>query len=353
LKKKVTIGDIAAQSRVSPSTVSLILNNKPGVSDETRERVLDVAAELGYPIRPLNSTNGGNALLTIGMIVKIDPDILPQANPFYSKVIMGIEDACRRSGINLLFSSLPVDENNRLLEIPPLMYNDSVDGLLLVGVSMDETFAASAGRRMPPIVLVDGYSSTNSYDTVVSDNFGAAYRAVEQLITLGHRSIGLAGSCEHCFTSLRERRNGYLRALKDNGLYTPCVANFNINKTKGFDEITRLLQDHPQLTALFCVNDDVANAALRAAHALGRRIPEDISIIGYDDTYIAANTRPALTTMHVDTVAMGRAAVRLLALRLETPDASRMTLTIHPTLVERESTGVAPKFPVEKESILE
>jgi LacI family transcriptional regulator len=353
LKKKVTIGDIAAQSRVSPSTVSLILNNKPGVSDETRERVLDVAAELGYPIRPLNSTNGGNALLTIGMIVKIDPDILPQANPFYSKVIMGIEDACRRSGINLLFSSLPVDENNRLLEIPPLMYNDSVDGLLLVGVSMDETFAASAGRRMPPIVLVDGYSSTNSYDTVISDNFGAAYRAVEQLITLGHRSIGLAGSCEHCFTSLRERRNGYLRALKDNGLYTPCVANFNINKTKGFDEITRLLQDHPQLTALFCVNDDVANAALRAAHALGRRIPEDISIIGYDDTYIAANTRPALTTMHVDTVAMGRAAVRLLALRLETPDASRMTLTIHPTLVERESTGVAPKFPVEKESILE
>jgi LacI family transcriptional regulator len=86
----------------------------------------------------------------------------------------------------------------------------------------------------------------------------------------------------------------------------------------------------------------VASAAIRAVQSLGKRVPDDISIVGFDDTYIAANTQPALTTMHVDTVAMGRAAVHLLSLRLDNPESARITLTIHPTLVERDSVCIAP-----------
>jgi DNA-binding LacI/PurR family transcriptional regulator len=192
-----------------------------------------------------------------------------------------------------------------------------------------------------PIVLVDGYSDTERYDTVVSDNFRAAYQIIEHLIEKGHRHIGLAGGDDDSFPSIKERRNGYRRALKENGIAVVYTANFNLNKSKGFQETRRLLEDHPQVSALFCVNDDTGAAAIRAAQSLGRRVPEDTSIIGYDDTYIAANTQPALTTMHVDTVAMGRAAVHLLALRLEYPASARMTLTIHPKLVERESVRAA------------
>ena len=340
MEEKVRISDIARQSGVSSATVSLALNNKSGVSEETRLRVLKVAEELEYPIKPSAAPGKPTRLAIVGMLVKTDP-IPPQTNPFYSKVIMGIEDVCRRNGINLLFATLPVDENNRPVEMPQLLYNEKMDGLLMVGTFVDETITSISGRRKPPIVLVDGYSNTESYDTVVSDNFHAAYQAVEYLIRKGHRHIGLVGSEMNCYPSLKERRNGYLRALKENEITDLYIANFNINSTHGYEEAACLIKEHPQITALFCVNDDVAAATARAVREQGKRIPQDVSIIGYDDTYIAANTHPALTTMRVDTIAMGRAAVHLLALRIDNPESARMTLTIYPTLVERESVAQA------------
>ncbi len=338
MEEKVRISDIALQSGVSTATVSLVLNNKSGVSQQTRLRVLEVAESLEYPIKSIGRTRKSDRLNTIGMVVKTDP-IPPQANPFYSKVIVGIEDVCRRNGINLLFATLPVDENNHPLEVPQVLNSDTVDGLLMVGIFTDETIASVSGKHTPPIVLVDGYSHTDSYDAVVSDNFHASYQAVEYIIQKGHRHIGLIGSEMNCYPSLKERRNGYLRALKDNEITDVYIANFNINKYHGYTETTSLLKEHPQVTALFCINDDVANEALRAVKDLGLVVPKNVSIIGYDDTYVAKNAHPALTTMHVDTVAMGRAAVHLLSLRLDNLESAQMTLTIRSTLVERESVS--------------
>jgi LacI family transcriptional regulator len=342
MARKVTIHDVARQSGVSVSTVSLVLNNKPGVSQETRTRVFEVTETLEYQIKPSPSMGKSNRLTTIGMLVKTDPNMPPQANPFYSKVIVGIENSCRRNGINLLFATLPVDKDNRPVEVPHLLNNETVDGLLLVGTFVDETITSLLAKRKPPIVLVDGYSNTDSFDTVISDNFRAAYQAVEYLIQKGHRQIGLAGGDAKGYPSLKERRDGYFRALKEYGITNPYSANFNINTAQADLEVSRLLQEHPETTALFCVNDNVGSASIKAVQDLGKRVPEDISIVGYDDTYIAANTHPALTTMHVDTVAMGHAAVSLLSLRLDNPDAARMTLTIHSTLVERDSVCDVP-----------
>lgn len=341
MKNKVTISDIAQQSGVSLATVSLVLNNKPGVSQETRARVLETAASLEYPARTLPQKRC-EPLTTLGMVVKTAPDQAPQANPFYSKVIIGIEDACRRSGINLLFATLPVDEKNQPTEAPQLLYSDQVDGFLMIGTFVDETVSAIARKHPAPIVLVDGYSDLECFDTVISDNFRAAYQAVEYLIQKGHRAIGLAGSEENCYPSLKERRNGYLRALKEHALPEPLIADFNINKSHGFEETIALLSAHPEITALFCINDETGCTALKAVQSLGKRVPEDVSIIGYDDTYLATSVHPALTTMHVDTIAMGRAAVQLLALRVANPDSARMTLTIHPWLVERQSVSTYP-----------
>ena len=326
-----------------------MLNNKPGISEETRAHVLQVAEELEYPFK-LSAGVNNISLATIGMVIKTDPDISPQANPFYSKVIMGIEDVCRRNGINLLFATLPVDENNFPLEIPQLLYNDTIDGLLMVGICVGESFKSISDKRMVPVVLVDGYSKTNGFDTVVSDNFQSAYQAVEYLIRKGHRHIGLAGGGNDCYPSLRERRNGYLRALKEHEIGNTYLTNFNINQSHGYQEILSFLKEYPHLSALFCVNDDVGSDAIRAVQDLGKRVPEDISIVSYDDTYIARLARPPLTTMHVDTLAMGRAAVHLLSLRIENPDLAHMTLTVHSTLVERESAAFAPSYALKKET---
>lgn len=346
-KGKPRISDIARQSGVSISTVSLVLNNKPGISEETRARVLEAAEKLEYPLK-LSSDDKNISMSTIGMLIKTDPDSSPQANPFYSKVILGIEDVCRRNGINLLFATLPVDENNIPIEIPQLLYNDTVDGLLMVGICANESFKSISDKRMLPVVLVDGYSKINGFDSVVSDNFQAAYQAVEYLIRKGHRHIGLAGGGSDCFPSLRERRNGYLRALKENKIGNSYITNFNINQSHGYQEILSFLKEYPHLSALFCVNDDVGSDAIRAVQDLGKRVPQDISVISYDDTFIASLARPTLTTMHVDTLAMGRAAVHLLSLRIENPDIARMTLTVHSTLVERESAAFAPSSALKK-----
>ncbi|HSO27950.1 MAG TPA: LacI family DNA-binding transcriptional regulator [Anaerolineales bacterium] len=346
MDKKPTIMDVARHSGVSISTVSLALNAKPGVSEETRARVFNVASELGYAPKITAAPGARAELNTVGMIVKVDPDQQPQANPFYSKVIVGIEDACRRKGINLLFSGLPVDKDNCPVEIPTMLTSNLVDGLLMVGAFVDETILSMEDNHTnAPIVLVDGYSNTQSFDAVVSDNFRAAYQAVEYLVHKGHRHIGLIGGEKNAYPSLLERRNGYLRALKDNGLTESYNANFNINQSHGEEQTIALLQKNPHLSALFCINDDVGVTAIQAAQSLGRRVPADLSVIGYDNTYIAAHAHPPLTTMHVDTLAMGRAAVQLLALRVENADSARMTLTIHPTLVERGSVGPAQARP--------
>jgi DNA-binding LacI/PurR family transcriptional regulator len=343
MEERVTISNVAQKSGVSLATVSLVLNNKPGVASETRTRVMEAAESLGYPLKQASASSRGNQLSTLGMIVKTDSDYAPYENPFYSRIIMGIEDGCRRNGIALLFSTLPVDAQNRPVEIPPLIYNEAVDGLLMVGAFVDEIVTSISGRHTPPIILVDGYSNTESFDTVISDNFRASYQEVEYLLSKGHQHIGLIGGEPEAYPSLRDRRNGYLRALKEHEITETYIANFNINKSKGYDETIWLLKEHPQISALFCINDEVAVTAMRAAQDIGRNIPQDLSVVGYDDIYLAVNATPPLTTMHVDTTAMGRAAVQLLSFRLDNPDTARMTLTITPRLVERES--VAPYSP--------
>ncbi len=343
MTKKVKIAEIAHRCGVSISTVSLVLNNRPGVARQTRQRVLETAAALGLSLSSPTYENNVRQISTLRMLVKLDPGQAPQANPFYSKVIVGIEDACRRKGINLLFASLPVDENNHPLQNPPQLTNGNADGLLLVGIYVNEAMLDLLSQYPAPVVLVDGYAAHEEYDAVLSDNFRAAYRAIEYLLEQGHLHIGLIGGDEHCYPSLCDRRNGYLRALKEHGIAHTYTANFNISRTKGFEETASLLQKNPQITALFCMNDEIASTAIRAAQSVGRRVPDDLSVIGFDDTYIATNTHPALTTMHVDTVAMGRAAVELLELRRQNPESARMTLLIHPYLVERDS--VKPNLP--------
>jgi LacI family transcriptional regulator len=339
MSNKVTIRQIAEQFGVSVSTVSLALNNKPGVSDVLRAKIRSAAKDAGYSVKASPTAVHHEKLNTLGLLVKTEPGLLPTSNPFYSRVIAGVDEACKDLGLNLLFSMLPVDEHNRPQKLPPFIQDSMVDGFLMVGAFLDETISSILDEWTVPIVLVDGYSDTERYDMVVSDNFGASYQAVEYLIGLGHKHIAMIGGEPDCYPSLRDRRNGYTRAIKDNELDSLYYANFNITRSQGEAEITSLLQNNPQITALFAINDNVAVGAIRAVQGMGLKVPGDVSIVGYDDTVLATTVSPALTTMHVDTIAMGQGAAHLVSLRMHRPDATRVTLVVHPTLIERDSVA--------------
>src|SRR5262245_35380718 len=337
MSERITMEDIARRSGVSLTTVSLVLRDKPGINDETRRRVLDAARTLGYRKRLPTEAAPAQGLRDIGVIVKARMYDKPEHNQFYAPVLAGIEAACRKQQINLLYATVPVDEDNHPQELPRMLLEDGLDGLLLIGAFVDATIARLMHRSPTPTVLVDAYAADNGYDSVVSDNFRGAYQAVAHLIQQGHRRIGVVGSMPGAYPSIEERRRGYLQALSDYGIAEPLFADSHIAHLEAAAAAAELLRRTPGVTALFCCNDLIAIEVIRAAQQLGRRVPDDLSIVGFDDIDLAAHIAPALTTMRVDKVSMGRMAVQLLAQRVEFRDASYVTAVLRPTLVERQS----------------
>jgi LacI family transcriptional regulator len=335
---RATMADIARSSGVSLTTVSLVLRDKPGVGPEKRQRVQQVARDLGYVLRS-PTTPSSLQMANIGLIVKSEPAYVPQANPFYSRVLAGIETACRQRQANLLYATMPVDADSYPLELPRILVEEgAVDGLLLVGAFLNEPLAQVVKNHSAPIVLVDAYATTKRYDAVVSDNFRGGYRAALHLMRQGHRHIGIVGSHPQAYPSIRERQQGYIQALADSDLSQEYVAECHITDTGELvGATTRLLHQHPQVTAILAANDETALAVMDAARELGRQIPQDLSIVGFDDIDLAARVSPPLTTMHVDKAGMGRMAVQLLVNRIEYPESSPVTAAVRPHLVERDS----------------
>jgi LacI family transcriptional regulator len=312
------------------------LRDKPGVGPDTRQRVLRIAKELGY--FPKNGMQYSLNLANVGLILKSEPDVVPQANQFYSHVVAGIEAACRQMHLNLLYATMSVDQDSYPIELPRLLQEgDAVDALLLVGAFLNDTVARVVERHSTRLVLVDAYAASDLHDAVVSDNFKGAYQATTYLIQHGHRHIGLVGSHPQAYPSIQKRRQGYVQALQDGDASEPYFADCHLCDKEAHDATVDLLSRNPQVTALLGANDEVAVAVMEAAQTLGRRIPNDLSVVGFDNIDLAAHLSPALTTMHVDKIGMGRLAVQLLINRVEYPDASPVTAIIHPHLVERQS----------------
>ncbi len=333
---KVTISDIARESGVSPATVSLVLRDKPGIGAETRQRVLDSAQRLGYIPTPSNSSKTESSAKNIGLVVKVRPDDIPASNNFYAPVLAGIEAVCRKNQINLMYANIPVNEHNNPMETPRLLTERHADGLLLVGMQVTDTLLSSLRQQEVPLVLVDAYTAGGVYDTVVSDNIAGAQWATTYLIEKGHRHIAIAGSEPDAYPSVQERRSGYLQAIEAHNL-TPYFADCALWPECVPPVITQTLQQHPEITAVFGCNDDVAIAVIKAAPSLGRRVPEDLSVIGFDNIVLAQHITPQLTTMRVDKMGMGRLAAQTLLNRIEYPKAGWVRGVILPTLIERQS----------------
>jgi len=344
----VRLSDIARTSGVSLATVSLVLNNKPGVSNATRTMVLGIANDLGYKPRQGRTIKTHRHLKSIGLIIRAEPNDLDKgkSNVFYSHIMSGIENACREKRITLLLTSVLVDENNVPVEIPHMLVENRADGYLLMGIHLNSMLDSALQESRTPVVLVDAYPSAYLYDSVLTANQKGAYSSVEYLLQKGHRKIGFVGGWDGSYPSFEERREGYRKCLIDNGIQETFFFDTTSRREDICQAVSQMLSDYPEITALVAVNDDTAIGAINALLERKIKVPDDISVIGFDDILSAGSMNPPLTTMHIDKFNMGHLAVELLAFRKQKPSANPVTILICPTLIERSSVRDQVSFRV-------
>jgi LacI family transcriptional regulator len=336
MPKKVTLADVAELANVAVGTASEALNRRTGIAPATRDRVLTAARQLGYDQRIPFEEPKRTSLKSVG-VIKHEQHDYPGFDPFYFPVVAGIERRCQGDGLTMTYATCEVDAANQVTRLPATLASSRVDGLIIVGAFLPRPFAREVNALPYPVVLVDGYAEGERFDRILTNNVDGACEAVTYLMHNGHQHIGLIGSCEACYPSIRERREGYQRALQRNGIADAYIEDSPLNRQAAYDATLNLLKRAPQLTALFVVNDNAAFGAIAAARSLGREVPEHLSVVGFDDIMFAADMAPPLTTMRIDKTRMGDLAAQMLAYRTANPDAPVMTWSLDTTLIERKS----------------
>jgi DNA-binding LacI/PurR family transcriptional regulator len=337
-KQRVTITDIASNSGASRTTVSMVLRDRPGISSETRDRVLAAAQELGYERRPAPSLRQ-SGVKTVAILFRARMRVdhrSPGLNPFYSWVLTGMEATARAHNMNLIVGTLMVNDSNQIVDAPHSLLSQDLDGVIFIGAFTEDAITTLIGNRPYPVVLVDGPSMPQRFDVIASDNVGGAAVIVRHLIDAGHQRIGLIAPDSGTNPNFEQREQGYRAAVAAAGL-TPVVGRLMGER---FDDALRqAMEQDPELTALFVVNDAFAVGVMKAAFQAEYDIPNQLSIAGFDDTDHAVNTVPELTTMHVDKAGMGRHAILQLIYRIAWPESAPVLRVLSPKLMSRKSVG--------------
>src|SRR5579859_1763359 len=344
--KRPTQIDVARRAGVSRATVSYVLNGRSHshvpISAETRGRVEQAIAELGYvPDASAQALRSGSTN-TIGLII---PDM---NNPHYWQTADGVEQAARAGGYHLLLSSMELN-----LQYAQDIFRDlsrrRIDGLIVMGGFINQSEASKKtlsellARRLPIVEITDYHNIDYDVDSVSSDYRDATTELMAHLIALGHRRIGLIYGVNTRDVAL-DRLQPYQDSLRAAGLPAPDELLVECGPTTeaGYQAARQLLSLARRPTAILVVNDLLAMGALRAAGDLGLQVPADLSLASYDDIPAAQYLVPRLTTASKDAFRLGQEAARLLLTRLEDPSLSRQTLVVPTRVMIRESTGPAP-----------
>jgi LacI family transcriptional regulator len=333
---KVTIKDVAAAAGTSFGTVSRVINNDVHVKDRTRERVLNAMEELGYVVnRQARSLAGGKSNV-IGVLV---PDL---GTGYIGEIIRGIDAELGLGHYDLMLYTThrtAAKEANYVTNLAQGM----ADGLVLVLPRNPVDYIGSLTRRNFPFVLIDHQGTGEACAAVGATNWQGAYNATEYLIKLGHECIGfITGSLD--LGAAVDRLDGYRSALRTHHLpVDSClVYEGTFSQPDGYVGAIALLElDHPP-TAIFASNDMMAMGAMDAVRSHGLRIPDDISIIGFDDIPQAELVRPALTTIRQPLEKMGRVATQMLLDMLKYPELKTNRIELPTELIIRSSTS-SPK----------
>ncbi|GCE30305.1 LacI family transcriptional regulator [Dictyobacter alpinus] len=343
----VTVKDVARKADVSVGTVSRVFNNHSNVSEEIRDRVLKAATELGYEriVSAEPPRTGGRQIKEIGFLYGDLADSgATTSNPFWTHILNGVEHEARRSNIKVTYRSIM-----ELVQTPQELFSTVQDmklgGILLVGPAEQETVQVLKSLDIP-LVLVDNHIPGLSVNSVLCDNFEGAYMAVNYLIERGHRKIAFIGGpviqgfrpIDVIYT-IQRRSLGYRTALLDAGIQinTNLMEHGNLKIDGGYQACQRLIEQQEPFTALFCANDELAIGAMKALRQYGRRLPEDVSVIGFDDIALVEHLTPALTTIRVNKEAIGEVAVKRLLEQSNDSSDTSISSILEVDLIERAS----------------
>jgi len=333
--KRATIVDVAERAGVSKSLVSLVMRGSGRVGEDSRRAVLRAADELGY--RP-NAVARSLVRQSSGVVGCILSDL---HNPFFADVADGIEEAASKGGYRAILSAGFLDPARESGAVETLLQLQA-DGLIMLGPMMSVSKIGAAARHVP-IVVVGQKTRAKALDSVRNDDEAGAAAVVDHLVGLGHRRIahihaGAVGGS-------RGRREGYEQAMTRHGLGADVRSvKGAFTEAGGMRAMRSIIESGNLPTAVFVANDLAAMGALEALAAAGLRVPDDVSLVGYDDIITSHSARVALTTVAQPSVEMGRTAVDLLIERLLKGRTEARHIVLPPQLVVRGSTA-APARP--------
>lgn len=325
---KPTMDDVAQRAGVSRALVSLVMRNSDKVSDRSRVAVLDAAAELGY--RPnLNARNlASKQTRTLGLIIN---DL---HNPYFAGVVDGVKAAADASGYRLLLNSAFMTDRDEIGALETFIDFD-IDGVILTGSRTPAAGIEHAARSIP-IVVASRPMASKLVDNVNNDDATGARLVVEHLVELGHRHIVHLDGGRGAGAS--QRRTGYRRAMEAAGL-EPRLVRSGFTEAAGVTATKAALADPRPITAVFAGNDMSALGALDVLDDAGRHVPDDISLVGYDNTFVAALRHVGLTTVDQGRDQIGRLAVEMLIERIEHGRTEARDVTHPPSLIVRNTTA--------------
>lgn len=332
-----TIIDVAEMAGVSVTTVSHALSGKRHVAPDTRERILDAVRRLGYQPSQVAIAMLTGRSMTLGALV---PDI---KNPFFGELLSAVESAADGRGYGTVVSSteLRQDHERRRIE---MLCAKRVDAILLIGCSDKAVSHLPAGLSIPVVVVDQMPAWSGGHPVVRSDQEGGGRIAADHLFQLGHRKVGIVSGPRTMSVS-DARLAGFLARMKEHGLPVPqscrsMASQFTL--PSGLAAARALLQRKPGLTGVFCANDLIAYGALHAASELGITVPQDLSVIGFDDIFVSSMIQPTLTTIHQDIGELGRRSVELAVRELLGEPCGATENLLGVSLVVRASTAGVP-----------
>ncbi|EHV9684039.1 substrate-binding domain-containing protein [Vibrio parahaemolyticus] len=328
-----TMKDIAKLAGVSTSTVSHVINKTRFVSEEISERVNNAAKELNYYApSALARSLKVNRTKTIGMLVTTS------TNPFFGEVVKGVERSCYHKGYSLILCNTEGD-NERMRQSINTLLQKRVDGLILMCSSL-EGERIDVFERYPdiPVVVMDWGPMLFTSDKIQDNSLRGGYLAAKYLIDCGHTEIG-------CITGplikhqAQMRYEGYKRAMNEAGLEFNAnwIIESDFECEGGYQAFKKMAERGTLPSSIFVSNDMMAMGVINAANELGIKVPDDLSIIGYDDIHIAKFMSPSLTTIHQPKYRLGQAAVETLVRRLDDKSSEAQVVQLEPTLVVRNS----------------
>ncbi|KYD10696.1 hypothetical protein B4119_2407 [Parageobacillus caldoxylosilyticus] len=330
--KMVKIKDVAKLANVSTATVSRVLRNADNVKEETRKRVLEAIEKLHYQPNVLGRYLRRMETETILVVV---PDM---TNPFFSKVLRGIESVAIQNGYRVLLGDT---QNNVRLEEEylNLLHQKQVDGTIFLTARINKELMEEMSRQFP-IVLACEYLEGATIPTVSIDNISSARKATEHLIKLGHRRIAHLSGPMNIILS-RDRLRGYQQAMMQYELDVEpvLIQEGDFSYESGYNLTLKLLALKNPPTAIFAANDEMAIGAIKAIRKLSLRVPDDIAVVGFDDIKIASIFEPNLTTISQPMFEIGEKAMNLLLQLMEGKKLDRRQFVLEDRLIVRDSCG--------------